>query len=255
MTQLRRLNEAGIARFLEFLHGVKAAPSLAPPIEILSHPTTSADLGDIEIEIERRVFGSRFAAAKYLFELFEGSGLTQVEQDRGLWTWLSLFYFEELCPPGKKGQRKPGEDARWIPEGSKAFRYYRHLLAGPFRIYRAHKEAPESAAIVLCGALDQPGEIVAQLASRQEIVTNRSLLTAATSLYLNQETGRPKRGVTNKDPTTKPARGQPGTVLRFVDIFKQFDVVWDLYTMNPDSILEMLPKEFDRYRFEKQRAV
>lgn len=248
MTQLRRLNDAGISRLLEFIHGVKSDPALAPPLEILTHPSTSSDLGEVEVDVEHKQFGSRFAAAKYLFETLDDSGLTDVEQDRGLWAWLALFYFDELCPPDKKGQRKPGEDARWVPESSRAFRYYRHLLAGPYRIYKAHRSHPEQAMIVLCGPLDRPGDLVEQLASRQELVTNGALLAAASEMYLEPDTGLPKRGVVSSEKAGGRRRGRPGTVFRLIDVCRQYDVAWDLYAMKPDALIEMLPKEFDRFR-------
>lgn len=221
MTQLRRLNDAGIARLLEFLHGVKDDPTLAAPLEILTHPSTSTDLGEVCVEVEHQTFGSRFAAAKYLNETLDGSGLIQIEQDRGLWAWLALFYYEELCPPGKKGQRKPGEDARWVPESGRAFRYYRHLLAGPYRIYRAHRDHPEQAMIVLGGPLDRPGDLVEQLASRQELVTNGALLATASALYLDPANGMPKRGVVTTEKTGGRRRGKPGTVFRLIDVCRQ----------------------------------
>lgn len=248
MTQLRRLNEAGISRLLEFLHGVKNEPNLAVPRDILTHDSTSTDLGEIEVEIEPQIFGSRFAAAKYLLETLDGSGLTQVEQDRGLWAWLALFYFDELCPTGKKGQRKPGEDARWVPESERAFRYYRHLLAGPYRIFRAHRANPQAAMIVLCGPLDSPGDLVEQLASRQELVTNESLLATASALYIDSKNRLPKRGVVTTEKIGGRRRGKPGTVFRLIDVCRQYDVAWDLYAMTPESVVAMLPKEFNRFR-------
>lgn len=247
MATLRRLNEKGIERLLEFLHGVKTNPELAPPSEILDHADTSEDLGDVEILIQPQLFGSRFAAAKYLHRQLDASGIDGIDQDRGIWAWLSLFYFEELCPPNKKGHRSPGEDARWVPKPGHAFRYYRHLLAGPYRIFHAHRSDPQKAMIILCGPLHQPGDIVEQLASRQELVTNASLLATASALYLDKKTGLPKRGATTTEKLNGRTRGKPGTVRRLVDIYKQFDLAWDLYDMETTSILQMMPREFKRF--------
>lgn len=36
--------------------------------------------------------------------------------DVALWSWLSLFYFDQFCPPGFMGKRKPGRDYRHILE-------------------------------------------------------------------------------------------------------------------------------------------
>ena len=248
MAVLRRLNEKGMERLLEFLHSVKSDPNQAPPVEILNHALTSEDLGNIEINIDPQTFGSRLAAARYLHGQLSESGLAQIDSDRGVWAWLSLFYFDELCPPDKKGNRLPGQDARWIPDTGHAFRYYRHLLAGPYRIYRTHRNDPSRAMILLCGPLAQPGDIVEQLASRQELVTNASLLSTASALYLDNATGLPKRGATSTEKLNDRTRGKPGTVRRLVDVYKQFDVAWDMYAMATESIVALLPKEFDRFR-------
>lgn len=247
MSTLRRLNEQGMARLLEFLHAVKSDSSLAAPVEILDHESTSQDLGDVEVDIEQHTFGSRFAAARYLHERLSATGLGNIDQDRGLWAWLSLFYFEELCPPDKKWKRTPGENARWVPDSGHAFRYYRHLLAGPYRIFHTHRTDPDRAMILLCGPLHRPGDIVEQLASRQELVTNASLLATATALYLDRTTDLPKRGANSTERLNERTRGKPGTVRRLVDVYKQFDLTWDLYSMDAESVVAMLPREFDKY--------
>src|SRR5262245_52923917 len=113
MPPLRRLNEAGLRRLTEFLDSLKTDTPQGVPGAILTHADTSEDIGAV-IDVEGRTFGSRFAAAEDLHARL--AGLRDVEQDRGLWAWLALFYFEELCPPGRGNRRRPGELARWIPD-------------------------------------------------------------------------------------------------------------------------------------------
>jgi hypothetical protein len=163
--------------------------------------------------------------------------LTNIESDQGLWTWLSLFYFDELYPPAARVRRKPGERARWILNTS-GRRYYRHLLAGPFLIYKSHRDNPDRAMVLLCGPLADPGEIVAQIASRQEIVTNRGLMEAAKMLYYDSSNRKPKRGAASK---TK------GAARRFADVMNQFDVTWDLYSLEAADVIRLLPDEFSRF--------
>jgi hypothetical protein len=152
----------------------------------------------VEIEVEARTFANRFEAAEYLLNRFAPAGLTDIERDSGLWAWLSLFYFDAVCPPGRGGVRKPGAIARHIPEPGNFQRYYRHLLAGPYRIYRAHRENPRRALALLCQPLDSPGDVVEQLASRQEVVTNPGILELATKLYVDSRSQRLKRGAGGK---------------------------------------------------------
>ena len=77
-------------------------------------------------------------AAEYLYVLFSQDGASGLDRIPEVWAWLSAFYFEQLCPARKDGTRRPGEEARWIPIGT-AFRYYRHLLAGPYLIYKSFR--------------------------------------------------------------------------------------------------------------------
>ena len=234
---LRRLNSEGIVQMSSFLESLTTEIPQPWPGNLLSSSETSEPV-EPEIDFELRTFGSRFAAAEYLDERFYDARISGLERDKGIWSWLALFYFEELCPAGEYGHRKPGARARWIPE-AEAWRYYRHLLAGPFLIYRAHRDNPERVLVLLCGPLNQPGDIVEQLASRQELVTNKSTMEVATILFLNRKTNQPKRGAAGRGP---------GSARRLADVFNQFDVTWDLYAMNSGDLFEMLPAEFDRFR-------
>jgi hypothetical protein len=174
-----------------------------------------------------------------LYELLGAPEASGLDRDPGVWTWLSCFFFDQLCPKRSDGTRRPGEEARWIPSGH-AFRYYRHLLGGPYLIYRAFRDNPDRAKIVLCGAVDSPGDFVEQLASRQDFVQNKAVIDAATALYLSPESGKPKRGAS-------PTQRKPGTLRRFVDVVNQFDPVWDLYSIGTVELINKLPAEFAAY--------
>jgi hypothetical protein len=161
-----------------------------------------------------------------------------VERDAGLWGWLSLYYFDQVCPKDVNGHRKVRERARYIPAVSDFRKYYRHLLAGPYRVYRAHRLAPDNALVLLCGPLHRPGEIVEQLIARQEIVTNPNAVGLATKIYYDASTGSFRRGAA--------AKGN-GSARRLADVLNQFDVTWDLYWMAPARLLAKLPAEFEKF--------
>lgn len=236
MPYLRKLNDKGVSEFRQFLQSVAEFPDTPVPTGLLTSGETSEAL-PIDIEIESVVFSSRMEAAKYLYDLFSSSnsGFDRISE---VWCWLSCFFFDQLCPE-KNGVRKPGEEARWIPSGH-AFRYYRHLLAGPYLIYKSFREEPDCAAIVLCGALDTPGDFVGQLAARQDFIQNKAVMGAATKLYLNSASGKPKRGAS-------PTERKPGTLRRFVDVVNQLDLTWDLHSMATGELVKKLPGEFAVY--------
>jgi len=239
--KLRRLNEQGVERFAAFLDSLKTdAPQLYPE-SLLSDPEASEEI-EPATEVELRTFGSRFAIAEYLHSLLANSSITDVDRARGLWAWLALLYFEQLCPKGKNGDRSPGERARYIPEFTYR-RIYRHLLLGPYRVYRAHREDPKQALALLCGKPHELSDVYRDLAEDQELVRNPAVVGAATRLYFDQEKDRLKR---------IGHRSKPGSMRRLQQILKQFDVTWDLYSMNSEHLLAMLPEEFDRFKMTER---
>jgi len=232
---VRRLSNAGIERFVAFLRGLETAPGDRPAVLLESQEFSEPF--DPTVVIEERSFSSRLEVAEYLYARFHAAGASGVENDRGLWAWLALFYFDTLCPPDKRGRRKPGALARWVPDGDFK-RYYRHLLAGPYRIYRAYRREPELALGLLCTPPSTMGEIVEQIASRQELVTNRAVVGTVTALYVDSAGGL-KRGAGGKGA---------GSPRRLADVLAQLDLTYDLYSMEPSELLAMLPQEFDRFK-------
>jgi len=235
--RVARLNEKGLTTFAGWLESLKAGGSLKVPTAMLNDPSCTEPM-NVDVNVQPRVFASRFDAAEYLHTRFTSAGLNEIERDGGLWAWLSLYYFDEVCPLGKGGLRKPGALARHIPELANFQRYYRHLLAGPYRIYRAHRDDPKRALALLCQPLDSPGDIVEQIASRQELVTNRGIMGLATRLYVDATTQRPKPGAGGKGG---------GSARRLSDVIEQFDLTWDLYAATPDELGSVMPKEFARF--------
>jgi hypothetical protein len=227
---LRRLSPEGLAALRAFLAGDADDP--AERERILFNTATAERLPE-KVEVETREFASRLEAAQHLTELFANVSL-DVDNDAGLWGWLALFHFAALCP---KDRWRPGAPERWILAGAK---YYRHLLAGPFRIYRLYDQVIDKAMVVLCQPVHEPGQFVDYLASSPQLITNRAVIEVATSLYYDPRTGKLKRGCY--------AGHKPGTVRRFVDVLRQLDATWDLYSLSAGRLLALLPREFARFR-------
>lgn len=236
--KLHRFNPDGVAAFATYRARLTLEPTLPPPMEMLEDPALS-DLLPGDVEVPKRSFANRLEAGKFFNELLDGAGIHLTEGDKGLWTWLTLFYFDEVCPADGHGRRNPQDEARLLPILDNYQRFYRHLLLGPFLIVRAHRDQPERAIAMLCNPLWKPGEIVEQLASRKELVTNRGVVELATRLYYNPATGSFKRGAGSS------VKGAPR---RLAALFNQLDLTWYLYGMSADEVLNLLPKEFDRFR-------
>ena len=238
---LRRLNPSGIDAAADLLDRIDAGDASGAS-EILDDPALTELIPDAA-PIEVRSFANRLEAGDYFSKLLEPlaakSGRVAIARDKGLWTWLALAWMEVLAPPLEDGTRKLKAHNRWIPNVENYRKYYRHLLAGPYLIYEAHKDDPARALAVLATPVDKPGEVVEQFASRQEMIASFSLMAAITALYYDPAKKQIKRGAAGK---------AAGSSRRLADVLGQFDVTWDIYGMPSDEILGLLPSEFDRFK-------
>ena len=87
---------------------------------------------------------------------------------------------------------------------------------------------------LLCQPVNLPGDVVEQLASRQEVVTNPGILDLATKLYVSATTQR-----------LKPRAD--GSARRLIDVLGQFDLTWDLYASTGAELAAVMPKEFAKF--------
>jgi hypothetical protein len=233
---IRALSEEGISSFREYLANLREGSLASPPRELLSNPRSSVRL-DFDVEVEEQTFATALDAAKYLYGVLGSLGYSRIDQDVGIWSWLSLRYFDQLCPVRKGGIRRPGHDSRFIlvPE----FRYYyRHLLFGAYTAYKLHEER---APLLFYGPLSEMNKFRLELACRQGFITNRGVVEAASLLYYDPQRGAAKPGAA---ATTR----KPGTLFRFIDVIQQLDLTYDLYSMTGEQVLDLLPSEFNGWR-------
>lgn len=234
-TPVRTLNEKGIQILREYLAELRIGLTGPAPVELLEDPGYTAKMKE-GLEFEKLSFDSKLDMAKYLFEKFQNLPSSQIDQNIGLWSWLSLYYFDLVCPLNNAGKRNPGQDCRHILDLDFR-RYYRHLLNGPYNIFRFHGER---APLLLSGPLDKPSKFYEELSSRQGFVTNKGVIEAANLLYYDPRRKGPKSGAGG--PTRKPGR-----LLRFIDVVQQLDLTYDLFSMKGEEVLTLLPSEFDEW--------
>ena len=235
---LRRFNSDGISAFITYRTRLSLEANLPPPMQMLDDPALTEEIPGT-IDVIKKTFTTRLEVGRFMDELLEQSGIALPEHDRGLWSWLTLFYFDEVCPPDGNGNRDPQDEARLVPLLDNHQRFYRHLLVGPYLIVRAHRDNPERALALLCNPLWKPGEIVEQLASRKELVTNRGVVELATRLYYDTSKQTFKRGA---------GSSVRGAARRLAALLNQLDLTYYLYGMSADEVMGLLPKEFDRFR-------
>ncbi len=235
MRALRQLNAQGINRFRDYLEKLRIHPDLAPPLEILYDSNFSKAIV-VPVNIESREFDTRIEMLNYLNDIWNDRISIMSPESKGLWSWLSLFYFDQVCPENLEGKRKPGKDYRHILEQD--FRTsHRHLLAGPFSVFKVHGL---KARLLLWGPVFNESQIYHQLVMRQDFISNSAIIEAADVLYFDSKRKAPKRGILSKS--------KRGNLFRFINVIQQLDMTFDLYSLTAEGILFLLPYEFDEWK-------
>lgn len=232
--RLCKLNAVGIERFGQFRASYNSGANPAELKGLLEDAACSEEVHP-HIEVEAQQLSTRFAVGEYLNTLFSSEAVPGLDVDRGIWAWLAAFHFELLCPSGTQ----PGSEERWIPAVGDFRKYYRHLLAGPYQVYRAHRDNPQRAMALLATPPHAPGDVYEQLAARQELVTNPAVMEVATRLYVHPATDALKSGAASREG---------GSARRLAAFLDQLTLTWDLYALTPEQLLDLLPAEFDRFQ-------
>src|SRR5690606_11456527 len=128
-------------------------------------------------------FASRLEVGRYLAERL--APVAGVDVDVGLWSWLSLWWFDQVCPVGGDGRRQVGRDYRHILEPG--YRYgHRHLLGGARYVYEL---LGEDARLLLSTPLHSEALLHHELASRLAFVSNPGIVRAVAWLYWDDGKG------------------------------------------------------------------
>lgn len=231
---VRRLNSAGITAFSEYLKSARENGMITPPSHLLADPSFSEQIQE-QVLIDTPASSDAYALGSYLVKALDPLDRRVIAYDHGLWSWLSLYYFDLLCP-AKNGIRDVLEDAVYVlAEKYDHQRYYRHLLRTSWLAVKEHGEAAK----VLLTTKGKRSEIFEQLASRQAIFGNATVIAGACKLYFDPVAGTPKRGSGSKGA---------GSPRRLVTFIQQIDLTYDLRDCTADQFLELLPGEFDKFK-------
>lgn len=234
---MRKLNDEGLRRFVEYLSGGAEGPS---PVMLLENPETSDPILP-HVALSDRNFENRFDFGVYLKDLLAPFDASLISGDRNFWTSLGLLWFDRICPTRGDGTRDVQEDYRYVLSGDYRH-YYRHLVRSPWYLVRSHGD---HARFLLLASkqsenpLSVHGEILEQVGGRQQVLASRAIISAANKMYLDPTTQRPRKGV---------AGSGRGSARRFGIVLRQLDLTYDPEVMADDDLIEILPEEFDVWK-------
>ncbi|MDA6067720.1 hypothetical protein OH214_11295 [Idiomarina abyssalis] len=230
-----RLTETGVERFIQYLDSLKTDHPQEFPQALMLPSEYAVEIGGDTVWLDTLDLNDRLKTAKGLDEMVRNLGLQSAERDKGFWTWCSAYLFDRLCKRSS-GRYKPGEVAIWVAEPDNYKRYYRHYLASIWQVYTAHKDIEDQLVVLLNGPVNTPGELWAQIAANQKLITNRSLIGAIFHLFWDKKNNERKRGTGGISPR------------RLSQVLRQFERTYDFYAMTPDDLVRLLPREFDRFK-------
>lgn len=235
--KIHRLKGSGIALYTDFLNEARSGGAPVYPSHLLMSEEHSEPVGGDAKDLDALDLNDKLATAAAIDRIFGSLSIKVADKDAGLWSWMTLYLFDRLRASGKKGNL--GANERWIAAVSTWRRYYRHMLAGPWQILRAHADNPRRVRALLCGPVGTFGDINEQFASRLELIVNPGLMETVTRLYWDEAALALKRGAGGKGK---------GSARRLSDVLAQFERTYDLYSMSADEITSLLPKEFERFK-------
>lgn len=240
MGKIRYFKRQGREEWSNWLEKLRDDPSLPFPEGFLERTDlTQVAPGGADLP---PASDSKFELATALapqIDKIESKGL-QIDHWPGLWDWMAASYFDAICPPKADGSRTVQALARYRLEANFR-RYYRHRICGPVSRVR---NLGEHAKILLHGLPSTLTDWEEQAASRYETGGNPGIAEALCLLYWDENTDSPKIGAA-------PNKKNPGTLRRFGDIMRQFALTYDLSAIDAAGLIDLLPKEFDRWRSQE----
>lgn len=234
--RIRSFNQAGMDAFRAFLGAARSGSNLPVPVELLESDEHTSPL-PTEIDVERCEFRSRRDAANHFHVLLSPLSPETVRKAAGMWTWLSLFYFDEVCPV-RSGRRNVRNDYTYIFMPNESRYFYRHLL---FISWYVLQLSPNHNRLFLDSSLVTLDTITTDVFKRLYLVRIPCIFELLDRLYWDETIGRPARGIVS------PNRVMAGDLMhRFPTRIRQLEKTYDLMTLNADQLLEILGDEFQQ---------
>lgn len=237
--KLRRLTVDGRKEFRSWLETRKLGET--PAKDLIDSPTLTEQILDITIDTSRE-FETRFEFGKYLMSLLPESQMKTLLSNKndGVWDWLTVVYFSQF---GRKASKY------WhytvTREGHPPLSY-RHLARTTVEMYWQHQD---NSRVMLQADMGTWGDMAEQLTSRQDIAYNKGYISAANTLYLDDN--KLKTGAASRvRPIKKRKKGEltgKGAVGRLALAVRRLSRTHDTFVLGTDEMIGVLPKEFSKF--------
>jgi|GEM_PF-4291641 hypothetical protein len=218
----------------------KRKTSEPPPTGILLDDQYSRPLGFGGV-LKQRPFNRKYDLGMEVCRALGRENVEKILNVPNAWAWLSLFFYETTFPRDREERWFTGERSRHIIQtiqGRKQDQSHRHLVKSAVtNVLRFGKYA-----VVLMGTKIGQSKIEEQVMSRrvdQPLAYHKEFVKTLYQLYWDEEKQNLKSG----------ARGEgPGSIMHMMDLLTQFDLTFDISSLQVEDFMRLLPKDFDRFR-------
>jgi len=235
MIALRIFTEEGKQEFIKYIQDTRSNSSTPRP-DLNMVPYSLEFQPRVEIS-ENLDFATRMDMGRYLSKCFQNAGISKQDVigpgKEDLWTWFAYIWFDRIT----NNRQSIREIARYVCS-SDYTDYYRHYVASLYYLFFFLGE--KECHLFLYSPPYQHNDFIEQFASRQYIIAYPEIIKVAHRLYWDSGNRSPKRGA--------QSRRRLGNHRRLIKIIGQLELTYDIYTMSPDEILNLLPSEFNEWK-------
>lgn len=255
---LKRFNQAGFEVFRDRVNqAANTTPKQLMDVADIVDDDALTEIISDHVDVQPCRFVNGLAAGEHFHKLFNDAqaGLAalnvDVRSDNRLWAWLAAVWSHELQHEDN-GQKASdvkkgfvGETSRWIYEFNNSTRWYRHLLAAPYRIYRdflAGSSQPSDALIILDStAFIHPANRFREtICGSPELYSDREFVKSLSKRFVDPTTGRIGGGASGY-----AVKENVGSIDRLTKRLNQLTLTHDLSQLNETAMGRLLNEEFD----------
>ena len=234
---LRQFNNNGIKRFREELEKYRK-DSLSPiDFHMLEDNALTENVpggGNITAQI----FKTKGDAGSHIHSLLKSTALTpnEIASNTELWSWLSLFFFDSLCPQNPQGRRKVNDvhfyiyDQRWNY-------YYRHLL---FVSWKVWDMTQGNHRLITSTKIHEIDRVTRFIMNDLTMIRIPCIFKVLDHVYWNANAQKTRKNITGTGSNIRK-----GDISRFKRVIRQLEKTYDLQSLNAKELIELLGDEFD----------
>lgn len=183
-------------------------------------------------DLEIKKFKNSYELAKAIHYSLKECEYSDIYEDECLWDWLALQLWDQIFVPGEMYGYMPYRYTLVLSREDQ----FRHLIRGP---WYALYHYGENSKIFTYTKTYQQNDFLEQYIKVTHMREMQNIPEVCMKLYYDTETERALPGVT---------KGKKGGFPRLRDKIGQFNKVKYLWEMKSEQIINMLPKEFNKYK-------